>query len=196
MHVRYAPHLLAALSLLRQSRAQDSIPSDLAGSFTSGGSFEIQCSYENDAAEGFADGTEFSEQETSQEPVFALGDSTGVNTALNFLILMVDTTCDNNRVLHYAQPGFQATGDRTQISADNGPAALDYQAPGSFGETGRHQYSFLLYFEPRGGSSFSVQGLPNEGEAFDVQEFQDANDLDDPRAGVAMVVDFGGSVDC
>ena len=38
--------------------------------------------------------------------------------------------------------------------------------------------------------------MPDAGENFDVAQFQEDNDLKDPEAGIAMVVELGGVIDC
>ncbi|KAH7090476.1 hypothetical protein FB567DRAFT_519947 [Paraphoma chrysanthemicola] len=108
---------------------------------------------------------------------------------------MVDTTCPNKRVLHYARSNFKNNFDITNIDTQTAPI-LDYKAPGSFGETGdNRQYSFLMYVNPQRKQIDNLQ-LPGEGETFDVKKFQTDNGLRDPTAGVGMVVKLGGQADC
>lgn len=182
---------------------------DLSRGFTSG-STELQASFAGDASEGFPDGAQLSQQgtfsllpvcpclatqtddawlETSSVPVFALGDSSGVNTAASFTIMMIDTTSQNERTLHFLCTGYKASGEKTQLQSSVDPL-LAYQAPGSFGETGTRKYIFLLYTEPR---NLRVRNLPGEGEPFDLGRFQGENNLKDPRAGITFVVDIGSS---
>ncbi|MCJ1448729.1 MAG: hypothetical protein MMC23_009246 [Stictis urceolatum] len=103
--------------------------------------------------------------------------------------MLVDTTEDDNRVLHFLQTDFKADGDKTGIASDAQPK-FPYKAPGSFGESGQRQYSFLLY-QQRG--SFSASNMPTPGKAFDVKSFQSANSLKDPLAGNVMEVDTDDS---
>jgi hypothetical protein len=108
---------------------------------------------------------------------------------------MVDTTCPDKRVLHYARSNFKNNFDITNIDTKSAPI-LDYKAPGSLGETGdNRQYSFLMYVNPQRKQIDNLQ-LPAEGEAFDVKKFQTDNGLQDPTAGVGMVVKLGGQADC
>jgi hypothetical protein len=131
----------------------------------------------------------------SQEPTFALGDSSGIAPSVLYTLIMVDTTCPNKRVLHYARSNFKNNFDKTNIATESA-ALQDYKAPGAFGETGdTRQYSFLMYINPQRRQITSLQ-LPAEGEAFDVEKFQTDNGLQDPTAGVGMVVKLGGTADC
>ncbi|KAI9731183.1 MAG: hypothetical protein M1834_005376 [Cirrosporium novae-zelandiae] len=184
-------YLLFSIASFRIAAATPtvSVPSDLSTNFNTN-SISLQVSYTNDSASGFLDGSTLTTQETSQLPIFALGDSSGVNTSLKFLILLLDTTLPTNRTLHYLQTDFAATEIKTGIASDAQPA-FPYQAPGTLGEaSGAHVYSFLLYTQP---SDFLVDDIPSVGDAIDIESFQSANGLDDAEAGVAMVVDIGGS---
>lgn len=195
--------LLSAATLLTLATAQTSVPSDLSSGFDTQ-AIQVQVSYNGNAFDGFTDGSTLTTQgqyphdrlsswlircsETSNVPTFALGDASGVNTAVTFLILMVDTTDTNNRVLHFLQTGFKANGDKTGISSSSQPTVA-YTKPGGFGETGTHQYSFLMYQQTSGNS---ITGLPQSGQKFEVAGFQSANGLKPAEAGVAMSVDMGG----
>ena len=121
--------------------------------------------------------------DTSSAPTFALGDSSGVNTAISFVIILLDTTT-NNRVLHYAQADFKADGDKTGIASSSQPA-LSYKAPGTLGESGSRQYSFLMY-EQNGDVK-----LPSAGQNFDAKQFESSNGLNAALAGISMNVDTG-----
>ncbi|KMU78484.1 hypothetical protein CISG_07488 [Coccidioides immitis RMSCC 3703] len=55
--------------------------------------------------------------DASRTPNFALGDASGVNTALSFMIMMVDTTEEGSRRIHYMQTDFKATGEKTKIES-------------------------------------------------------------------------------
>ncbi|KAF1916847.1 hypothetical protein BDU57DRAFT_556984 [Ampelomyces quisqualis] len=170
------------------------VPEDLRGGFESQGT-EVQVSFTGEAVNGFKDGTAFDKDAVTQEPTFALGDSSGIAPSTLYTIIMVDTTCPKKRVLHYARPNFKNNFDATNIATQS--AALQaYKAPGAFGETGdTRQYSFLMYMNPQRKQIDSLQ-LPAEGEAFDVKKFQTDNGLKDPTAGVGMVVKLGGTADC
>ena len=129
------------------------------------------------------------------EPTFALGDSSGISPSTLYTIIMVDTTCPQTRVLHYAPANFKNNFDITNMNTSS-PALQSYLAPGSLDEKGdNRQYTFLMYTNP-GRDSISSLKLPNEGENFDVQQFQDDNGLGDAEAGVGMVVKLGGEADC
>ncbi|KAI9716815.1 MAG: hypothetical protein M1812_005155 [Candelaria pacifica] len=191
MLLKHAPTLVCATALLGTSLAQSttSIPTDLTSGFDPS-SITLQVSYSGDSASGFKDGTKFTPQDTSKTPTFALGDSSGINTAVSFLVLLLDTTDLSNRTLHFLQTDFKADGDKTSISSKSQPA-VPYRGPGAFSETGTRQYSFLLYQQT--GKGFSVKNLPATGSTFDVQKFQSDNGLKAPEAGVMMVVDLGGA---
>ncbi|KAI9725337.1 MAG: hypothetical protein M1835_003834, partial [Candelina submexicana] len=181
MLLRYAPTLVCATALLSKSLAQGTttIPTDLTSGFDPN-SITLQVSYTGDSSEGFKDGTKLSQQDTTKSPTFALGDSSGVNTALSFLILLLDTTNLSNRTLHFLQTDFKADGDKTSISSKSQPA-VPYRGPGAFSETGTRQYSFLMYQQTAKG--VGVKNLPATGANFDVQKFQSDNGLKAPVAG-------------
>lgn len=108
---------------------------------------------------------------------------------------MVDTTCPNKRVLHYARANFKNNFDITNIATQSAPLQA-YKAPGAFGEAGdNRQYSFLMYTNPQRRQIDTLR-LPKEGETFDVKKFQSDNGLNDPQAGVGMIVKLGGTADC
>jgi hypothetical protein len=108
---------------------------------------------------------------------------------------MVDTTCPDKRVLHYARANFKNNFDITNIDTKTA-ALLDYKAPGAFGEAGdNRQYSFLMYINPQRKEITSLK-MPGEGEAFDVEKFQTDNGFQDATGGVGMVVKLGGQADC
>jgi hypothetical protein len=108
---------------------------------------------------------------------------------------MIDTTCPDQRTLHYARANFQTNNDITNIVTSSA-ALVDYKAPGAFGETGdNRQYTFLMYTNPRR-SQISSLKLPTQGQAFDVEQFQKDNGLSDASAGVGMVVKLGGTANC
>lgn len=105
---------------------------------------------------------------------------------------MLDTTCDDARTVHLVQPDVKPSGQGTRLAADGAPL-LEYAAPGSLGEQGQRQYSFLMYQQKRGSS---VESAPAQGEPFDAAKFQQDNDLDEPVAGVSMIVELGGDAGC
>ena len=98
---------------------------------------------------------------------------------------MLDTTTDS-RVLHFLQPDFHSNGDETQIASTTKPA-FAYNGPGTLGETGSRQYSFLLYQQF---GTFQSTSIPSVGQTVDMQKFQSDNGLEDALAGVVMVVDL------
>ncbi|KAF2027533.1 hypothetical protein EK21DRAFT_22689, partial [Setomelanomma holmii] len=183
-------------ALLQLTAAQQStiVPDDLQSGF-SDSDVEIQVSYTNQAVDGFKDGTSFTKDAITKEPTFALGDSSGISPTTLYTIIMLDTTCPNKRVLHYARANFKNNFDITNIATTSAPL-FEYKAPGAFGETGdARQYSFLMYVNPQRKQIDSLQ-LPGEGEAFDVKKFEADNGLQDAAAGVGMVVKLGGTVNC
>ena len=125
--------------------------------------------------------------DASNTPTFALGDASGVNTDITFLIMMIDTTSDK-RVLHYLQPDFKATEDKTAIDSSTKPVQA-YQAPGTLGDSGPRQYTFLMYQQKPG---FKASGMPSQGSTFDVKSFASTNNLGDALAGIAMSVQVSG----
>ena len=131
----------------------------------------------------------------SKEPTFALGDASGVSPTPRYTILMIDTTCDNARTLHYARTNFKYNFDIVKIESST-DAEQAYKAPGSFGETGDdRKYSFLMYLQPQNQEISSLK-LPDEGKTFDAQQFQSDNGFQGAEAGVGMVVKLGGQVNC
>lgn len=180
------------LTLLSAALAQTpaTIPLDLSTSFTK----EVQVSFSNNAVTGFASGTVFSSSAVSSEPTFALGDSNGISPSTLYTLLMLDTTCPT-RVLHYARSNFKfAFAGGTNIETESQPL-LDYKAPGAFEEKGDRQYVFLMYTNPQRREIGELR-LPAEGKAFDVKTFQKENGLNEPVAGVGMVVQLGGTAEC
>jgi hypothetical protein len=108
---------------------------------------------------------------------------------------MVDTTCPDKRVLHYARSNFKNNFDITNIATDSA-ALVDYKAPGAFGETGdKRQYSFLMYINPQRKQITSLK-TPGDGEAFDVEKFQTDNGFQDATGAIGMEVKLGGQANC
>jgi hypothetical protein len=201
----YFKTILAAVATLGLASAQDSnqagqpggqpaaasgaaaaVPSDLSGGFKPD-QLTMQVSFDNQASSGIPNGAEESTQQTSQEPTFALGDSSGVNTEIKFVIFMVDTTSSSNRVLHYVRSDFQATGEETKISS-NKPPQMPWKGPGTLGENGQRQYTFLMYEQP---GAFNGQGMPQNGQPVNVQDFVKQNGLQKAIAGQTMSVNVG-----
>ncbi|KAF2873266.1 hypothetical protein BDV95DRAFT_627972 [Massariosphaeria phaeospora] len=181
-----------AAAVVQVAIAQSTIPQDLSSVFST--STDVQVSFTGEAQNGFQDGTEFSKEEVAQVPEFALGDSSGISTSARYTILMVDTTCDDARKLHYAKANFQVS-QGVKIESEAEPA-LTYAAPGSFGETGDdRKYTFLMYNHPRQAEVSDLK-LPEGDEAFDAKKFQDDNGFKDPVAGLGMVVKLGGQSSC
>ncbi|KAF2116558.1 hypothetical protein BDV96DRAFT_490826 [Lophiotrema nucula] len=194
MLARYLQHATTVASFLSAALAQDSVPSDLRAGFASSG-IDVQASYTNDAVDGFKDGTTFEKDAVKSEPTFALGDSSGISPQRLYTIIMVDTTCDDKRTLHFARANYKFQFDITEIATDSAPFQV-YKAPGSFGETGDdRKYSFLMYDNPEG-NNITTLSLPNEGDAFDVNQFQDDNGFEDAVAGLGMVAKLGGQTNC
>ncbi|KAH9874906.1 hypothetical protein J1614_004394 [Plenodomus biglobosus] len=194
LHIRKVVIAISSLALITTAqRAPKIVPTDLQSGF--GSNTQLQVSYTNNAVNGFLDGTLFEKDAVSQEPTFALGDSSGISPRTLYTIILLDTTCPTTRTLHYARPNFKNNFDITNINTSS-DALLAYKAPGAFGETGdNRQYAFLLYVNP-GRREIAELKLPAEGEPFDVRRFQDENGLPDASAGVGMVVKLGGSADC
>ncbi|KAF2798532.1 hypothetical protein K505DRAFT_267501 [Melanomma pulvis-pyrius CBS 109.77] len=182
-------HAALAATFFGFSAAQDTVPSDLAVAFGPSGT-ELQVSYTNNAVDGFDDGTTFKKAEVTKEPTFALGDSSGIVPKARYTVVLVDTTTDDARTLHYARSNFKLTGEIVNIASDSDPS-LAYQAPGAFKETGtERKYSFLLY-QHFANKEVTDLKLPEEGAVFTVKQFQDDNGFDDPVGGVLMVVNLG-----
>ncbi len=176
------PSVFALTALLLPSVFAQ-VPASLSAGFNT----EIQVNFKGDSSSGFEEGDTIPFADTANQPVFALGDASGVNTALSFMVMMIDTTDENNFILHYAQGDFKATGEKTSISASSDPL-VPYAQPGSFGESGARKYTFLLY-QQRG--SGGMQGMPKAGEKIDMAAFSAANNLRPPMAGIAMNVNVG-----
>ena len=192
--MRSSSIFFCAASLLSTALAQGtSVPSQLSSGFTPN-EITLSVGYNGDGTQSFADGSTLQTSQVAKQPLFALGDSSGINTQTNFVVAMVDSTDPNNLVLHFMQTGFEADGDETDIASEVSPV-VSYQQPGAFNEQGKRQYSFLLYSQS--GSSVKTgslpQGVPSTGQTFDVSSFQQANGLQQPIAGLAMFVDLGGS---
>lgn len=198
MALRLLHHALPFLLLLPTAQSQKSSPSTLPADLTAGflPSEQVQVSFTSTASDGFLPGTVFSRAAVAQEPTFALGDSNGISPSTLYTLIMLDTTCPSARKLHYARSNFRfAFAGGTNIETDS-PPLLEYLAPGALGEQGdERQYVFLMYENPQRSEIASLQ-LPTEGEVFDVKAFQGENGLDDAVAGVGMVVQLGGAVDC
>lgn len=179
------------LSLAATAFAQSSssiIPPGLTSGFTD--SLGLEVSYQGVASrfDGIPDGSTVSATDVSTDPIFALSDQSAINTRIAFLIMMLDTTDPNAPVLHFAQDQFKADGVQTGISTQAQPL-VPYARPGSLGETGQRQYSFLLFQEPSG---TTISGLPQAGETLNVDQFLTANNMRGARAGVGILVDNGG----
>lgn len=177
------------LSLAATAFAQGSIiPSSLTSGFTD--SLGLEVSYQGTASrfDGIPDGSTVSATDVSTDPIFALSDQSAINTRIAFLVMMLDTTDPNAPVLHFAQDQFKADGVQTGISSQAQPL-VPYAAPGSLGDTGTRQYSFLLFQEPSG---TTISGLPQAGETLNVDQFLTANNMRAARAGVGIMVDNGG----
>jgi hypothetical protein len=173
--------LATAALLLHSALAQ--VPDTLSKGFET----EIQVNFQGNSAQGFSDGDTIPFPDTEKVPVFALGDASGVNTRISYTILMIDTTDQNNFIMHYLKSNFKATGEKTGLESDSTPKVA-YAKPGSLGESGERQYTFLLYLMK---GSTDLQSVPQAGEKFDYEAFGAANNLEPPTAGVAMKVSIG-----
>lgn len=195
MALRLLQHTITAAILASTAFAQtrNIIPSDLTTGFNDK---EVQVSFSATAVDGFASGTTFEKTEVATEPTFALGDSNGITPSTRYTLVMIDTTCPNARTLHYVRSNFKfAFAGGTNIETES-PPLLEYKAPGAFGEQGDgRQYVFLMYTNPQR-REFTQMQLPSEGDVFDVKKFQGDNGLNDPVAGVGMVVKLGGTAEC
>lgn len=100
---------------------------------------------------------------------------------------MVDTTSASQRTLHFLQTDFKANGDRTDMNSSAKPA-FPYHPPLTMGETGRRQYTFLL-FQQTPTTGFTVKDVPTDGKNFDVAKWRAANGLEEAQAGITMNVD-------
>ncbi|KKY34858.1 hypothetical protein UCDDA912_g05167 [Diaporthe ampelina] len=177
------------VSLAATALAQSSIiPSGLSSGFTDSLGLEVSYQGVGSRFDGIPDGSTVSATDASTDPVFALSDQSAINTRIAFLVMMLDTTDPDAPVLHFAQDQFKADGEQTGISSQAQPL-VPYARPGSLGDTGQRQYSFLL-FQQQAGST--VSGLPQAGETLDVDQFLTANNMRAARAGVGIVVDNGG----
>ncbi|ORY18852.1 hypothetical protein BCR34DRAFT_472896 [Clohesyomyces aquaticus] len=198
---KYLQHAVSAAAVVSLANAKPSkiVPQDLQVGFAESG-VDVQVSFTNNAADGFSDGTTFAKNDVTKAPTFAYGDSSGIVGSALYTIILLDTTCDNARTLHFAQANFKYDFDITNlVSGDK--ALLDYKAPGAFKETGDdRKYSFLMYDNPQeqGQAQANITSLklPDEGKTFDVKKFQDDNGFIDPVAGVGMVVKLGGTSNC
>lgn len=195
MAIHFLQRTAAIAVLLSAALAQTtpSIPPDLSAGFTSK---EVQVSFSAQAVDGFASGTTFAKDAVANEPTFALGDSNGISPSTRYTLIMVDTTCPDARTLHYARSNFQFSfAGGTNIATDSAPL-LEYMPPGALGEQGDgRQYVFLMYTNPQRREITALR-LPAAGAAFDVQTFQRDNGLQDPVAGVGMLVQLGGTASC
>ncbi|EEH33508.1 hypothetical protein PAAG_04558 [Paracoccidioides lutzii Pb01] len=161
------------------------IPADLTAGFSSSGTQGLQVSFGGDASEGITNGETVNLADARNPPTFALGDSSGVNRAISYTILMLDTTDDNARKVQYLQSGFRATGDKTKLETQEGPT-IPYEAPSP--DAGPRQFSFLLY-QHQGQQPAQLKVVSNgDSGPFDVKAFESANNLKPARAGIALLV--------
>ncbi|PGH34143.1 hypothetical protein GX50_03012 [[Emmonsia] crescens] len=184
------PHSFLVTTLFTLAASQQvAVPADLAESFSASGTQGLQVSFGGDASDGITNGNTVGLEDVSSQPTFALGDSSGVNRAISYTILMLDTTDDNARKVQFLQTGFKATGDKTKLEAEGEPD-VPYAPPSL--DSGRRQFTFLLY-QQRGQDLAQLSGVPRSrtGAAgpFDVKAFETANNLQPPRVGMAIIVD-------
>lgn len=163
------------------------VPAELSQGFDT----EMQVSYNGDSSIGFQDGDKVPFTDTSEVPVFALGDSSGVNTRVSFMIMMIDTTDQSNFVMHYLETDYKASGEKTGLTP-SGSAQVPYAKPGSLGESGARQYTFLLYLQD---PDTKITSTPIAGDKFDANAFNTANSLEPANAGLSMKVEIGDTSD-
>lgn len=176
-------------SLAATAFAQSSIiPPGLTSGFTDSLGLEVSYQGVGTRFDGIPDGSTVSTADVSTDPIFALSDQSAINTRIAFLVMMLDTTDPNAPVLHFAQDQFKADGVQTGISTQAQPL-VPYAPPGSLGDTGKRQYSYLLFQQQAGAT---ISGLPQAGETLNVDQFLTANSMKAARAGVGIVVDNGG----
>ena len=173
--------LAASAFLFASTFAQ--VPTRFSGGFKT----ELQVSYNGDSSDSFTDGQSIPFADTSNPPKFALGDSSGVNTRISYFILMIDSTDENNFVMHFLKTDYKATGDKTGLASSAEPK-VKYTPPGGANESGDRKYTFLLY---RQKSDLTV--FPGAGEKFDPAAFVSANGIQPAVAGLAMNVAIGGA---
>ena len=178
----FSATLLATAALLSSVLAQ--VPASVSGGFKT----ELQVSYTGDSSDSFNDGQTIPFPSTQTLPKFALGDSSGVNTRISYFIAMIDSTDENNFILHFLKTDYKATGEKTGLASQAEPK-VKYTPPGGAGEQGDRKYTFLLYRQ----KSSDLQGVPAAGEKFDYEAFGAANGVDPPVAGLAMSVQIGGA---
>lgn len=180
--------LLSSLAATALAQGSSIIPTGLTSGFTDSIGLEVSYQGVGTRFDGIPDGSTLTATDVSTDPIFALSDQSAINTRIAFLVMMLDTTDPNAPVLHFAQDQFKADGEQTGISSQAQPL-VPYAAPGSLGDTGNRQYSFLLFQEPSG---TTISGLPQAGETLNVDQFLTANNMRAARAGVGIQVDNGG----
>ncbi|KAL1862654.1 hypothetical protein Daus18300_008452 [Diaporthe australafricana] len=175
-------------SLAATAVAQSIVPPGLSSGFSDNIGLEVSFQGVGSRFDGIPDGSTIAAASASSDPVFALSDQSAVNTRVSFLVMMLDTTEATAPVLHFAQDQFKADGVQTGIASQAQPL-VPYAGPGSLGETGPRQYSFLLFQQTAGST---ISGLPRAGETLDVNSFLTANSMKSARAGVGIAVDVSG----
>ncbi|KAK2598258.1 hypothetical protein N8I77_011682 [Diaporthe amygdali] len=180
------PALWLLCNLAATVFAQSIIPPGLSSGFSDNIGLEVSFQGLGSRFDGIPDGSTVPAAGVSSNPVFALSDQSAVNTRVEFLVMMLDTTDAANPVLHFAQDQFKADGVQTGIASQAQPL-VPYAAPGSLGETGSRQYSFLLFQQLA-----DISGLPRAGETLDVAQFLTANNMKAARAGVGISVNMAG----
>ncbi|KAI3394396.1 hypothetical protein diail_2808 [Diaporthe ilicicola] len=173
-------------SLAASALAASIIPSGLSSGFSDDIGLEVSFPGLGSRFDGVPDGSNVQAAQVSSDPVFALSDQSAINTRIEFLIMMLDTTDATSPVLHFAQDQFKSDGDQTGIASQAQPLVA-YSGPGSLGETGQRQYSFLLFQQLA-----PITGLPRAGSTLDVNQFLTANNMKAALAGVGIVADVGG----
>ncbi|KAG8165906.1 hypothetical protein KVR01_004458 [Diaporthe batatas] len=180
--------LLSLMAATAHAQGGSIIPPGLTSDFTTSLGLEVSYQGTGSRFDGIQDGSTLPAAAVATDPVFALSDQSAVNTRIAFLVMMLDTTDPAAPVLHFAQDQFKADGVQTGISSQAQPLVA-YAPPGSLGETGQRQYSFLLFQEPSG---TTISGLPQAGETLNVDQFLTANNMKGARAGVGILVDNNG----
>jgi len=169
------------------SASQDlSIPTELTTGFTSSTNLVLTF-----GSNELTNGQVVPLATTRTAPTFALGDSDGINTNANYIIVCIDpdAPAPASQVLHFLGTDFSpAPGIGTNLTSDVEPA-LEYMPPGPPEGTGPHRYIWLLYRQPRG---FTIQNVPTNRTGFDVEAWRVGNALGEAVAGTFFVAEFGG----
>ncbi|KAK2765002.1 hypothetical protein FQN54_008701 [Arachnomyces sp. PD_36] len=160
-----------------------------------GDPIEFQLNFNRDAPKGVDAAAEISQEVIQQQPTFGYHDSTGINEASYFAVLMLDTTDPSFTILHYLQGDFQADGHTKADLTSQSKPLIPYHAPGTLGEpSGPRHYTFLLYDQFEGAGLEYDSSLPLL-DGFDREYFETENGLASAIAGLAISVDIDANFD-